>query len=69
MDTLLTLVIAIGGIATGIGAIWAALAARRQAHVTERSLGQTERRLTEQGQILRAEEPYAIQDENRAYVE
>src|SRR5215207_4911227 len=38
VDTLLTLVIALGGIATGIGAIWAALAARRQAQVTERSL-------------------------------
>ena len=30
MDTLLTLIIALGGIATGICAIWAALAARRQ---------------------------------------
>ena len=38
MDTLLTLVIAIGGIATGVGAIWAAMLARRQARVTERSL-------------------------------
>ena len=60
METFLTLVIAVGGIATGIGAIWAALAARRQAQVserqaqlTERSLAQTERRLSEQGQILR----------------
>ena len=35
MDTFLTLVIALGGIATGIGAIWAALVARRQAQVTE----------------------------------
>jgi hypothetical protein len=44
MDTFLTLVIALGGIATGIGAIWAALVARRQAQVTERSLAeQTER--------------------------
>src|ERR671933_2468296 len=60
MDTFLTLVIALGGIATGIGAIWAALAARRQGQVTERqaqltelSLAQTERSLSEQGQILR----------------
>jgi hypothetical protein len=30
MDTLLTLVIALGGIATGIGAIWTAVLARRQ---------------------------------------
>ena len=67
MDTFLTLVIALGGIATGIGAIWAALAARRQGEVTERqaqvterqaqlteqSLAQTERSLAEQAQILR----------------
>ncbi len=60
MDTFLTLVIALGGIATGIGAIWAAWAARRQGQVTERqaqlteqSLAQTERSLAEQGQILR----------------
>ena len=38
MDTFLTLVIALGGIATGIGAIWAAMVARRQARVTERTL-------------------------------
>jgi hypothetical protein len=44
METLLTLVIAVGGIATGIGAIWTAWAARRQAKVTERSIAeQTER--------------------------
>jgi hypothetical protein len=30
MDTLLALIIALGGIATGICAIWAALAARRE---------------------------------------
>jgi hypothetical protein len=30
LDTLLTLVIALGGIATGIGAIWTAMLARRQ---------------------------------------
>ena len=60
MDTFLTLVIALGGITTGIGAIWAAWAARRQgqvtegqAQLTEQSLAQTERSLAEQGQILR----------------
>jgi hypothetical protein len=60
VDTFLTLVIALGGIATGIGAIWAAWAARRQGQVTERqaqlteqSLAQTERSLAEQAQILR----------------
>jgi hypothetical protein len=53
MDTLLTLVIALGGIATGIGAIWAALASRRQTHLTEQSLAQTERSLAEQSESLR----------------
>ena len=60
MESFLTLIIALGGIATGIGAIWAALAARRQAQISERqaqlteqSLAQTERSLAEQGQILR----------------
>src|SRR5919199_4649803 len=53
VDTFLTLIIALGGIATGIGAIWAALAARRQAQATERSLAQTERSLADQVQSLR----------------
>jgi hypothetical protein len=53
MQTFLTLVIAVGGIATGVGAIWAALVARRQAQVTERSLAQTERSLSEQAQNFR----------------
>jgi hypothetical protein len=53
VDTFLTLVIALGGIATGIGAIWAAVAARRQAQLTERSLAQTERSLSEQNERLR----------------
>jgi hypothetical protein len=44
METVLTLLIAAGGIATGIGAIWAALVARRQAHVTERSLAEQNER-------------------------
>jgi hypothetical protein len=55
MDTFLTLVIALGGIATGIGAIWAALASRRQAQLTEQSLAQTERSLAEQGEPPRTE--------------
>jgi hypothetical protein len=38
METLLTLVIALGGIAAAVGAIWAAVAATRQARITERSL-------------------------------
>jgi hypothetical protein len=50
MDTFLTLVIALGGIATGIGAIWAALAARRQGQVSERQTQLTERSLAEQRQ-------------------
>ena len=45
MDTVLTLVIAVGGIATGIGAIWTAVAARHQAQLTERSLTEQNERL------------------------
>jgi hypothetical protein len=53
VDTVLTLVIALGGIATGIGAIWAAVLARRQAQLTERSLEEQRRFLEEQNQIAR----------------
>ena len=53
METLLTLTIAVSGIITGIGAIWAAFVARRQAQVTERSLAQTERSLVEQNERSR----------------
>src|SRR3954467_15512273 len=53
VDTFLTLVIALGGIATGIGAIWAALAARRQAQISERQAQLTERSLNEQNERLR----------------
>jgi hypothetical protein len=53
METLLTMTIAVGGIATGIGAIWTALLARRQAQFTERSLTQTERSLAEQNERSR----------------
>jgi hypothetical protein len=35
MDTFVTLVIALGGIATGIGAIWTAVVTRRLARATE----------------------------------
>ena len=53
MDTILTLVIAVGGIATGIGVIWAALAAGRQAQISERQAQLTERSLNEQNERLR----------------
>jgi hypothetical protein len=45
MEALLTLVIAVGGVATGIGAIWTAMVARRQAQLTERSLSEQNERL------------------------
>jgi hypothetical protein len=38
MEPLLTLVIALGGIATGIGAIWTAVVTRHLARLTEESL-------------------------------
>src|SRR3712207_5028977 len=44
METLLTLVIALGGIAAAVGAIWAAVAATRQARITERSLSERSER-------------------------
>jgi|SRR5215211_3976880 len=46
MDTLLTLVIAVGGIATGIGAIWTAMLGRRQ-------LNEQRQFLKEQNEIAR----------------
>jgi hypothetical protein len=55
MDTLFTLAIAVGGIATGIGAIWAALVARRQAQLTERSLSEQRQFLKEQNEIARSQ--------------
>src|SRR5215204_3011086 len=45
MEALLTLVIAVGGVATGVGAIWTAMVARRQAQLTERSLSEQNERL------------------------
>jgi hypothetical protein len=53
MDTFLTLVIALGGIATGIGAIWAAMLARSQARLTERSLAEQRQSFQEQTEIAR----------------
>ena len=53
MNTFLTLVIALGGIATGIGAIWAAAVARRQAQVTEQSLAEQRQFLLEQNERAR----------------
>ena len=50
MDTFLTLIIALGGISTGIGTIWAALAAGA---AYEQSLAQTERSLAEQNERAR----------------
>jgi hypothetical protein len=44
VDTLLTLVIALGGIATGIGAIWTAVLARRQLDEQRRFLGEQNER-------------------------
>ena len=53
MDTFLTLVIALGGIATGIGAIWTAMLARPQAQLTEQSLAEQRRSFQEQTEIAR----------------
>jgi hypothetical protein len=53
MDTFLTLVIALGGIATGIGAIWAAMLTRRQGRVTEQSLREQLKSFQEQNERAR----------------
>ena len=53
MESILTLVIALGGIATGVGAIWTALVARRQALVTEQTLVEQRRSLREQDERAR----------------
>jgi hypothetical protein len=73
LDTVLTLIIAVGGIATGIGAIWTAMLARRQLSEQRRFLEEqneiarsqtrlTERSLTEQGQSLQAQNERARLD-------
>jgi hypothetical protein len=53
MESILTLVIALGGIATGIGAIWTAVLARRQALLTEQTLIEQRRSLREQEERAR----------------
>jgi hypothetical protein len=53
MESWLTLVIALGGMATGIGAIWTALVTRHLARATERNVVQYEKSLAEQSQHLR----------------
>jgi len=53
MEPILTPVIALGGIATGIGAIWTAVVTRHLARATERSVAQSEQSLAEQSQHLR----------------
>ena len=55
MDTFLTLVVALRGIATGIGAIWAALLTRHQAQLTEQSLAEQRQFLKEQNEIARSQ--------------
>jgi hypothetical protein len=52
MESFLTLVIAVGGIATGIGAIWAALADRRQGQISERQAQLTEQSLAKPNAAL-----------------
>jgi hypothetical protein len=53
MESILTLVIALGGIATGVGAIWTALLARRQALITEQALLEQRHSLKEQDERAR----------------
>jgi hypothetical protein len=53
MEPLLTLVIALGGIATGIGAIWTAVVTRHLARATERSVAEQSRYLREQNERAR----------------
>ena len=53
VDTLLTLVIAVGGIATGIGAIWTAMLARRQLSEQRQFLKEQNQSLAEQNARVR----------------
>src|SRR5215210_6760546 len=53
MESILTLIIALGGIATGVGAIWTSLVARRQALLTEQTLVEQRRSLREQEERAR----------------
>jgi cell division protein FtsL len=52
MEPLLTLVLALGGIATGVGVIWTAVVTRHLARATEQSVA-------EQSQILREQKEHA----------
>jgi hypothetical protein len=53
MEPLLTLVIALGGIATGIGAIWTAVVTRHLARATEQSVAEQSQYLREQNERAR----------------
>jgi len=53
MEPLLTLVIAVGGIATGIGAIWTAVVTRHLARATQESLAEQSQSLHEQNERAR----------------
>jgi hypothetical protein len=53
MEPILTLVIALGGIATGIGAIWTALVTRHLAGATEQSVAEQSQYLREQNERAR----------------
>jgi hypothetical protein len=53
LEPLLTLVIALGGIATGIGAIWTAVVTRQLARTTEQSVAEQNQSLREQNERAR----------------
>jgi hypothetical protein len=53
MDQILTLLIALGGIATGIGAIWTAMVTRHLARATEQSIAEQSQSLREQNERAR----------------
>jgi hypothetical protein len=53
MEPFLTLVIALGGIATGIGAIWTAVVTRHLARATEQSIAEQSQYLREQNERAR----------------
>jgi hypothetical protein len=53
MEPFLTLVIALGGIATGIGAIWTAVFTRHLARATEQSIAEQSQYLREQNERAR----------------
>jgi hypothetical protein len=53
METFLTLSLALGGIATGIGAIWTAVVTRRLVRSTEHGIAEQSRSLAEQNERAR----------------